>query len=394
MKKEKDLFPILIILFTLAAVATSDCIKLLFPYRPVNQEMAEQNQYHNYTKEQEGKEGTPQKNFEETKSDQSEQYQASFNKAYAENNYSNTIYWGEQLMAYEPDNISNLLIMAYCYLELKNYQKSMDFYNKVLSLDPNNANAVKGLNYINNMVQYARQNNGINNMKTGQKAPMEIYSIIKTNLPDEVKTKTEAILDLIWQSTEGQIVLKTLWQNNIPIHISQNAYEAKTSIISTNGQSKVEEIIIPMHYISSLSEVNLSQTEKMYYLENFLHEITRAFSITKTPQNKNSMEEELSITLIGYSISYKIVTGSYLNKEQVQYLSLYSLEKILNSDKNKNLPVYSGFSQKIQNSGITLPYPEMYEDIPFLYQHLIKEGKVQSIEKLDKLVKQNSEAKS
>lgn len=309
-----------------------------------------------------------------------------FFQAYNEKNYSNAVYYGEQSVPYMPGDPKNLAALAYSYYELKNYQKASDYYNKALSLDPNNEDLKKKIKYLNAYIEDDNLNKSINNIRVTEKAPARLYALIKTNLSSSVKSEVEGIFDLVWNVPDGRRLLTTIWENRIPINIIQSDDIAHTTALVSNGKSTVQSITIPLKYIDKLNNPSLSGVARIDAFATFLHEFGHAYSRINDPSSFNSMEEEMGVEMIGFNISYRIVTGSYLNKKQVEGFYPHMFEGLL-SDDHRNLPVYSGFNKRVQSYGISLPYPEVYSDFVPMYKKLLSEGKTTNIPSLDALIK-------
>lgn len=309
-----------------------------------------------------------------------------FFQAYNEKNYPNAVYYGEQSIPYMPADAKNLAALAYSYVELKNYQKASDYYNKALSLDPSNEDLKKKIKYLNAYIEDANLNKSINSIRVTEKAPARLYALINTNLSSDVKSEVEGIFDLVWNVPDGRRLLTTVWENRIPIYIVQSDGIAHTTVLVRNGTSTVQSITIPLKYIDKLNNPNLLGVARIEAFATFLHEFGHAYSRINDPRSFNSMEEEMGVEMLGFNISYRIVTGSYLNKKQVQDFYPQFLIGLL-SDDHKNLPVYSGFDKRVQSYGISLPYPEVYSDLVPMYKKLLSEGKTNHVPNLDALVK-------
>ena len=270
------------------------------------------------------------------------------------------------------------------YME-KNYQKAAEYYKKTLLLDPNNTYANQGLKYVNRFIENDNLNMAINNAKAGRKAPLIFYDLIKTDLSSDVRKKAEGVIDLIWSEQVGQIMLSELWQNKIPIKILDFA-ENGLFKPSYNGSLRTGEIQISLNYIQNLSDKSLYANQRLHYMNVFMHEMGHAYVWSRLPDSRNSLEEEIGVSMIGYNLSYKLITGSYLSKKQAQELSLKTLGALL-ADDHRNLPVYGGFNKNMKTCGMPMPYVEAYTDIPAMYKKLLAEGLVTPLASLDKLVK-------
>lgn len=93
------------------------------------------------------------------------------------------------------------------------------------------------------------------------------------------------------------------------------------------------------------------------------------FMRIKEPKITNSLEEELGVSMIGFNIAHKIVTGEYLTLYQTREYSRNTV-RALYLDDHKDLQTYSGFNEKIQSYGIKMPFPEIYSDIPSICREI------------------------
>lgn len=348
-------------------------------------------------------------------------YQMLLAKYVEEENYQKAVAYARKLEVYMPDNNNNLKIIAECYFNLKNYIKAAKYYEKALianqndtsllrsvaqsyvnageyakaliyvrkivALEPNDKQMQSNIKYLESKVEDSEMSKDINNLKVTQEAPPEIYSLVRTNLSSNILGEVQGILDLIWSEPNGSIILTSLWQKHIPINIIKSDERANTKVTASKkgayySDYDVSSINIPVNYILNFNDESRSADDRIYNFHTFLHEFGHAYFRIKNPQIGDSMEEELGVSMIGYNISYKIITGKYMTREQTQEISLEMVSGML-SDDHKNLPVYSGFNKKIQNYGIVMPYPEVYADIRSLYKKLRAQNKVQPVKSLE-----------
>lgn len=331
-----------------------------------------------------------QPNFKEAQKNLSILYQNWAYERYSHGDYVKSIYCAKKSMLYKPTNVAySYQIIAQSYLALNDYENAVLVYNKLLSINPEDKVAQQNLKYANYQHSEKVLSESINNLSISHIAPTSLYRLIKPAsgiAPDAIE-KTKTIIDLIWGEPSGQIILKSLLKKKVPINITQVALSAnamKTSQkytfylygfipIGSLTSSKIS-VNIPLNHISNFNDASLTAHQRIYDLQVFVHEFGHAFMSIKNPQNFDSIEEELGVSMLGYNVAHKIITGKYLDKEQTQAYAMGCLEALL-SDEHRNLPVFSGFSENIQKYGIMLPYPEIYKDIPSMYKTLLKEGK-------------------
>lgn len=348
-------------------------------------------------------------------------YQMLLKKYFDEQNYQKAVLYARKLEIYTPDNNNNLQIIAECYFNLKNYIKAAKYYEKALvtnqndtsllrsiaqsyvnageyakalpyvrkivSLEPNDKQMQNNIKYLESKVEDSEVTKDINNLKVTKEAPPEIYSLVRTNLSSNILGEVQGILDLIWSEPSGRIILTALWQKHIPINIIKSDEHANTKITASKkgayySDYDVSSINIPVNYILNFNDESRCANDRIYNFHTFLHEFGHAYFRIKNPQIGDSMEEELGVSMIGYNISYKIITGKYMTIAQTQEISLELVGGML-SDDHRNLPVYSGFDKKIQSYGVVMPYLEVYSDIRPIYKKLRAQNEIQPVKSLE-----------
>lgn len=317
--------------------------------------------------------------------DLNSEYQSSFINSYVNKDYQNAVYYGEKLVTYFPHNIEFLRGLAYSYFQSKNYEKSIEYYQKVLELNPDNDADKRNYYAVKHYIENDKLNNLINNVRVTKKAPPELYTLIKTNLSSDTREETEGILDVIWDVPCGQMMLKTILDKRIPINIIESDTNAATHAKFINGNLAALKIDIPVKYIYMVNNTNLSAHDRIYGFHAFMHEFGHAYAHIKDPTSTDSLEEEIGVDMIGYNIAYKIITGHYLTKEQTQIYSLSSLASAL-TDTHKDLPVYGDFIVRMQKYGMPMPYPETYLNIPAMYKKLVSAGLTKHISSLENVI--------
>lgn len=280
--------------------------------------------------------------------------------------------------------------LAIMYFKSGQNEKSSDMYKKVLSVNPNDTTAQSNLKNITYYQNEKKLTDSINNLPIVAHAPISLYRLIKPSpgITDIIVFRTKSILDLIWSDSSGRILLQELLKNKVKINITQGAVTANTlnqtkqntfmlygfiPVFSYNSSSL--SVNISFNYISDFYDPNVSSKQRIYDLQVFFHEFGHAFMLCKSKNHQNSLEEELGVSMLGFNSAYKIITGQYLTREQTKEYGLDILQSLLNDDHNR-LPVHGDFSSKIQSYKLYLPYPEIYANIPAVYNKLRKEGKV------------------
>ena len=387
MKKKRDFLPIAIFLFALLLLKTTGSLDVLSSYWLVSQgdRLKGQEKYElAVEKYEEAVKSKPNSVFAKTTLKYF-CYDMCLKNYYDKNN-EKTIYYGEKYLTIDSSCMEILKFVAYSYLDLKQYKKSADYYNKVLSMNPNDGTAKNNLECANYYAESESLKTAMNSVVVKEKAPSELYSLIVTNLSSGIRAEVEGILDVIWSVPDGRTLLTVMWQNKIPINIIPEDENADTHWKIADGSYVVTKVDIPIKFINTINNPNIDAQERIDYFTAFMHEFGHAYFRVKYPRSVDSLEEEIGTSMIGHNIAYKIITGNYINREQVRELAP-GLVAGLSDSQHRELPVYSGYNQRMQSSNLTLPYPQEYTDIPSIYKKLLAEGKVTNVPNLDKLVK-------
>lgn len=230
----------------------------------------------------------------------------------------------------------------------------------------------------------------LNNLKVTEHAPKNIYRLIKHSwrVQRHYVLEAQRILDLIWSDPAGRKMLLALREEDIPIILVPNDKKTvtvhETQISSTYAYGTLTPkpltlyyttVVIPIKHIDDFNNRNLNVHTRIYNLQAFVHEIGHAYMFTIDIGNKDSIEEEIGVSMLGFNIANKIITGRYLTREQSKQYAQGCLVSLL-SDNHRNLPVYGYFNSKLMTQGLCLPYLEEYIDIPVMYKKLLDEGKI------------------
>lgn len=289
----------------------------------------------------------------------------------------------QRLLSQDSTDESVMNNLAQLYVLDNQPAKAAKLYKKMLQINPNNVIVKNNLQYVNRQLEVTALNNSLNNIKDNEKAPEEVYNLIKPayNVDASIVKKADKMLDLIWSDPTGRILLNFLVEENIPINLAKGTkYDAcattindSVSILNNESNSiftkKITLIKIPTCYVNNFYNNNLSVYQRIYGLHAFIHEFCHAYRNVKIPQEHNSLEEEIGASMIGLNIAYKAVTGKYLNLSQTRLYSQECLRALL-SDSHKSLPKYSNFIANMQLQGFVMPYPEIYANIENLYEKL------------------------
>lgn len=309
------------------------------------------------------------------------------------NNFDDSIAVYKKIISHSPDDDSAMESLAQVYIKTKQYEKASELYTRILQINPNDKVAQQNIKYVNYCHTEKVLNESINNLSTEHNAPCKLYRLIKpaARITDNTVERMKTILDLVWSEPNGQAMLQALINKKVPINITQGTLSAnatkqqKQNTLYIYGfipvytyKTSALAVNIPFNYISNFNDPNLPAYQRVYNLQVFVHEFGHTYMNTKNPDNTNSIEEELGVSMIGYNVAHKIITGKYLNREQTESYSMSCLESLL-SDEHRNLPVYSNFNRTIQYYGIAMPYPEVYSNLPLMYKKLLSEGKISPV---------------
>jgi len=334
-----------------------------------------------------------QPNFAEAKHNLAVLYQVQAQNSYSNENYSNAIIYTKKALKFKPNDVNSYEIMAQCYSAMQDYNNANIIYNKILKSNPNDKIAQQNLKYVSYQHSEKVLTESLNNISIGHIAPNALYKLIKPSPGIDANTveQMKTILDLVWSEPNGQHLLQTLMIAKTPINIGYNNVEANAQ--KTQKQrtfyaygfipvftytSNSNSVNISFNYISDFNNPNLEAHNRIYDLQVFIHEFGHAFMNVKKPKGYNSIEEELGVSMIGYNIANKVLTGKYLDRKQTELYSMGCLQSLL-GDNHRNLPVYGNFNNFMQGFGVLMPYPEVYSNLPSMYKKLLSEGKVNPV---------------
>lgn len=309
------------------------------------------------------------------------------------NDYQKAITVFDKIIVLSPSDDNALHSTAELYIKSKRYDKASELYRKLLQINPNDKAAAQNLKYAEFQISeksVSQLIDSVNKNLAEHTAPKALYDLIQPSygINSDSVEKMKTILDLIWSDSNGRILLQALVKKRIPINLTQGAMNANATSCRKNNTFMLYGFVpiltfstfsgkvnISVNYISDFYNRNLTSYQRIYSLHVFLHEFGHAFMSIKNPNNTNSLEEELGVSMIGYNIATKIITGKYLDEKQTKTYSEATFISLL-SDDHRNLPVYSGFDNIIQQYGIILPHPYIYSDLRQMYEKLFKAGKV------------------
>ena len=309
--------------------------------------------------------------------------------------YGNAIIAYQNILAIDPNDDMIMDALAYSYLKVNQAEKSQEIYKKVLLINPNDKEAQQNLKYANFQHTDKLLTQSLNNLKIEEKAPNKIYRLIKPDrdISEDSVESMKTVLDLIWSEPSGRMMLEALEENKVQIKIINSDVKATTyhrSETTNYGgyttSTYLTAVNIPVKYIYNFNNTNLPAYSRVYNLQVFVHEFGHAYMFINDPDNKDSIEEEVGVSMLGYNLANKVLTGEYLSREQAHDYGVNCLQGAL-TDEHKDLPVFGGFNLKIRRFGINMPYPEEYSALPAMYQKLLSENKITPVQSFSPYVR-------
>lgn len=304
--------------------------------------------------------------------------------------YENALSAYNKLLFIRPNDDSVLNALAYVYIKTNQNEKAQEVYRKILLINPNDKIAQQNIKYVNYQQTDKKLTQSLNNLQITEHAPKSVYRRVKRDwgIPKIYVESIRPILDLIWSEPSGRTLLTEISKNRIPIRIVSSNGKAQTvhsiqtittydfGMVPVNSYTSTTiEVKIPTSYIDNFNDNSLSARKRIDGLTTFVHEFGHAFMLVNDQNNKDSIEEEIGVSMIGYNLASKVLTGEYLAREQAKDYGFGCLEGAL-SDDHRNLPIYSNFRIRVKRYGIDLPYPEEYSDLMPMYKKLKSEKKV------------------
>lgn len=315
--------------------------------------------------------------------------------------YENAVKCYNKLIQANPNDVELLHLLAQTYIKANQTEKAAKIYQKILQMDPSDKVALNNLKYTDYKAAEQKLDESLDNLTVAQNAPKNVYALLlpEQGVPKEDLLTMKKILDLTWSEPSGKLMLQELVKKHVFINIILDNSKANTTAtgqkqtiyaygilpLATFNSSTVS-VNIPVHYIEGFNNPNLSAHKRVYNLQVFIHELGHAFNNLKTSNNYDSLEEEVGVSMIGYNIASKVLTGQYLTEAQARSYGLNCLMVSLR-DEHSALPVFSGFNKKIQKYGIVMPYPQTYSDLPSMYKKLLSEGRVTPVQSFSKYMK-------
>lgn len=226
------------------------------------------------------------------------------------------------------------------------------------------------------------------------KAPQKIHKLIHTEgFPNKKNTKKlHDLIDLLWNDTEGQILLNRIYNHNIPIILSTDASYSNINAPDLNITIADNVGEIPLSYlvpdnwnylkvtiresdIKDNKNSNLVNNKNLYLpLTILVHELCHAAYRTKSYSSSSTLEEEFLCSMIGSNIAHRVLYKRPLNNSEIVNQAMfykintdnqYSYKKLKRNDED--------FIPKMDLIGIKPPNYELYSNYYTEYSKTEKE---------------------
>lgn len=295
--------------------------------------------------------------------------------------------------------------MANSYLNKNQFDIAIENYKKELNLNPQSLSAQHNLDIACQRKKEYHLINRINNTKTYQRAPEELYGLVRTQygLKHDTPNRLFEILDLMWSDSEGQKLLGVIRDKRIIMNITPGSNDTNAKIQSREdkmtfalwgiipifsldvNKEKNAVINIGEDHIQAFRNPDLTAYERLFAFQVVGHEVCHAVKNLLSKNQDNSLEEELTSSMIGYNIAFRLTQGREMTQDEVLEYSKRCLQALL-LDDHRNLPVYNNFRIVMRKFGIIPPHPYVYENIPELYRSIRNDPKTQKLNTLERML--------
>lgn len=303
-----------------------------------------------------------------------------------------------------PNNIDILLNTASEYSKMQNFDTSLEYYEKVLALQPNNEIAKNNKKYVIQEGHKKDFSEKLNVLTPAQHAPVSLYKLISLSagINPSAYAKACFMLDLLWAEPDARKLIRVLIDNKIPILITPGESEtnSQTSVctrqrtVSIGGvynyvydqeNIKNTKVRLGEDHINAFRDPLVDADLRIYALHVFIHEFCHAVNDIISEKPSNSIEEEISGSMIGYNSVYKILLGRELSEDETKIYSKKCMKGIL-LDNHRFLPVFNGFNDRIKQFGIYPPYLYLWANIPELYKSIRNEPNINKDGSLENMI--------
>ncbi|HSA07576.1 MAG TPA: tetratricopeptide repeat protein [Candidatus Gastranaerophilales bacterium] len=323
--------------------------------------------------------------------------------------------YGEKHVQSSANKLGAYCLMADSRKKSGDFEKASEYYDKALK-SINSEKDRQNTPYILQELRNCRFKSRISNITPAVKAPAVVYNLVKTSKPEkavynlkqinsglkysDTVYKLNEILDFLWADENGNILLNEVIKRNIPIIITFGGKE------QTNAQTVISYKKTPFYYLGKVpmpiiaaipisiiystfhpeykKQINItinigeniiqmykepdsSFENNMYSLMSVMHEASHAVSSAIEGNHKNSLEEELTVSMMGYNFASNVLTGRILSHDESHEYAKQTLNSLMN-DEHKTLPLYGNFKNTISSIGINLYNYDTYSDLSGLMQ--------------------------
>lgn len=311
--------------------------------------------------------------------------------------------YGEKYVQFSDDKFDTYVLMGESCEKFGDFDKASLFYEKALQVS-NKERDRQNEPYVLQELRNCQFKGRINNTIPMIKAPHLVHKLVQVNTilkNRDTSFKLNEMLDLLWADENGKILLTEIVKHKIPIIITYGGTE------QTNAKTEISYKKTPMYYlgmvplpiivaipmsaayaifhpeykketkitvnigediIQKYKNPNSSLEDNMYALMSIMHESAHAVASTVEDNHVNSLDEELTVSMIGYNFASNVLLGRILSHDESQEYAISSFDSLM-SDNHKYLPLYHDFRNTTSKLGINLHNYDTYSDLNRLKQH-------------------------
>lgn len=303
-------------------------------------------------------------------------------KKHKMNDLNKAIQYATQAVDMFPDSVDFFVKLGLLYLESETYDKALDIYKKVLQLEPTNEIALNNYEYIIDIKNKAELQYALDNIRPGAKAPKKLYKLVKVKkgVNPQIRQRVYYLLDLIYSDPEGRILLDNVKKKKIKIYISPNGKSAhgafatkKSSTYSVYGipvTFSSDTISIEERFINNFFNKSLDVRTRINGIVVIIHEACHALRSALRKNKDNALEEEITSSIIGMNIAYKLFLNRTLSEQETYKNAKGYLVGALSDDHAKLRP-YNNFNEFIElDLKIKIPHLHTFKDLSKLYKEV------------------------
>lgn len=278
---------------------------------------------------------------------------------------------------------------AQIFLQEKQYQQAMIFYNKLLKINPQDRIALNNKKFIENICSRETAQTAINakiaTLPAVYTFPEKLYKKIefKNIFFPETSDRLYKMLELIWNDEKGRILMERIVQKKLKIRVSgsltksnvynsqqQYTYYAYGVVPIKFNANKVIEINLEERCMQLFFNNEVEPELRLFALNTLIHEFSHAVAATSSPILDNSIEEEMAVSMIGANITNRIIYGRDMTYDEVYDYSPKVFYTLL-LDEHKELQLMNNFYDKMKNfESVIPPNSYLYRDLPGVYARM------------------------